>query len=614
MSTLLAVPVVVVALASAGWAGEVRFPVTVDHEVLQAALRQHLHEQPGGGLEVWRTPDGCGSFRFQQVAIEATADARLKISGPATATAAVPFLGWCWANLTWTGHADIVARPDIGADWQLRLHDLEANLHDGSPGRRSITGRLWTVARGWVEAELARFTFDLGPPVTELAALLGAFGGPGGSTLVEALKTMRPAGVAVRPDAVEVTMAIDVPTAPPVVRAPEPALSPAEIQRWEAALDGWDGFVAFVVKDLAGHNAEPGVREGLLAVLLDARRQIVETLARGPVPGTDPVRKAFVGTWNSLRGFIRRTAVQQQDVPRAFRYVVFLAAGDALAAIEATAPAAGIDFSADGLRRLARSLDPTFADDPLQQSDLPDARLQHLFRLRDPDAPPRPPRRKPAGSSWWWLQPRAAHAAEADEWRALGDRLHRWVPAEHELDAYRATVDRLLSLAAERSLDPDALDERFDALYHHLVKATAWQESCWRQFVRRAGAVTYLESFTGDVGLMQINVRIWRGFFNADKLRWNAAYNAGAGAEILQHLLIRYGTREAGERLDNAARATYSAYNGGPTRYRRYRMATPASQHAAVDRAFWTKYRAVAAGTAEDAVLCRARAVVDRAG
>src|SRR5262249_46370188 len=150
-------------------------------------------------------------------------------------------------------------------------------------------------------------------------------------------------------------------------------------------------------------------------------------------------------------------------------------------------------------------------------------------------------------------------------------------PTGDELPTYRATVDRLLTLATERSLDPEALEERFDVLFGHLVKATAWQESCWRQFVRRGDIVTALESRTGDVGLMQVNVRIWRGFFSVARLRWDAAYNAGAGAEILHQLLLRYGSREGRPRVENAARATYSAYQGGPARYRRYRTATTTS-------------------------------------
>src|SRR5262249_27242612 len=164
--------------------------------------------------------------------------------------------------------------------------------------------------------------------------------------------------------------------------------------------------------------------------------------------------------------------------------------------------------SADGLRRLAKSLDPAFTGDPLQQSDLADPRLQELFHFRDPDASPRRPRRPGAGITLNWLLPRPALAAEGDVWRELSMRLDRWVPAVQELQIYRETVDRLLAEVADRSLDPDALDKRFDDLFHHLVKATAWQESCWRQFVRRSEGVTYLASTTGDVGLMQINLRV----------------------------------------------------------------------------------------------------------
>jgi hypothetical protein len=604
MKSLLAAALVIVGLASACWADEVRFPLTVDHEVLQAALRQHLRQQGGGELELWRTADGCGSFRLREVTIGAADAGRVKIAGPASGTASLALFGFCWGTISWTGYAEIVARPEIGADWQLRLQHVEAEFYDPTRKQRGLARRLWTVASGWVEAELATFTFDLGPPIGELTALLTAFS-TGNNALVQTLRTIRPAGVTVRADAIEVGLAADVPPATAVPSAPEPALTPAELARWEARLDGWDGFLSFVVKDLAGDNADPAVRDALLAILLDGRRQVVALLGRGPEPGTDAVRKIFLHTWANLRTIVRRTAIQQQDVPHAFRYVTFLAAGDALTALDAVAPAVGLDFSADGLRRLARSLDPEFAGDPLQQSDLPDPSLQQLFRFRDPDAPPRRPRRKPAGSSWHWFGPRPAYAsAEEEEWHELAARLDRWVPTRHELADYRASVDRLLWVAADRSLDPDVLDERFDDLFHHLVKATAWQESCWRQFVHRSGLVTYLESSTGDVGLMQINIRVWRGFFNAMKLRWNAAYNAGAGAEILHHLLVRYGTREAREGLENAARASYSAYNGGPARYRRYRMAAPASRVAAVDRAFWEKYRAVAAGTAEDHVLC----------
>jgi hypothetical protein len=467
-----------------------------------------------------------------------------------------------------------------------------------------VATRLWTVVRDWSAAELETFGFDLGPPVEEIRTLLRSFSAPSGS-LAAALQTLRPRELAVEPDAVRLRVSLDLPPAPPAPSAPERALSRAEIQQFEALLDQWDGFLGFLIKDLAS-GADVVTRTELLDLLLTARRDVTAVLARGPEPGIDPIRPLFLRFWERLRTIVLRSGKGGDDV-QALRYVVFIAAGDALSAIEAVAPAAGLDFSADGLRRLARTLAPGYTGDPLEYSDAPDARLQELFRFRDPDGPARRLRRKPAAPRSWlptWLAPRPAHADEADEWRELSDRLDRWVPAASELGEYRDIVDRLLALAAERSFDEEAVGERFDDLFRNLVKAVAWQESCWRQFVRTRGGVAPIQSTTGDVGMMQINVRVWRGFFNPVKLRWSAGYNAGAGTEILWQLLGRYGVREARERLSDAARSSYSAYHGGPRRYRRYRLPDTSPEMRLIDQAFWEKYQAISAGQAGDRVLC----------
>ena len=150
----------------------------------------------------------------------------------------------------------------------------------------------------------------------------------------------------------------------------------------------------------------------------------------------------------------------------------------------------------------------------------------------------------------------------------------------------------------------NAIEARFRPVFAHLVPTVGWQESCWRQFVEKDHRVTFLLSGSGDVGLMQVNRRVWRGFFDLEKLEWDIAYNAGAGAEILAQLLNRYGVREGRGQVENGARATYSAYNGGPDAYRRYRLARVARTERAIDVAFWKKYQAMAAGRALDFVLC----------
>jgi hypothetical protein len=99
---------------------------------------------------------------------------------------------------------------------------------------------------------------------------------------------------------------------------------------------------------------------------------------------------------------------------------------------------------------------------------------------------------------------------------------------------------------------------------------------------------------------MQINQKVWRGFYDLGGLNRDIAYNGAAGAEILRHYLrdyaIKKGEHTASGSVDNLARSTYSIYNGGPGHIRRYRTPTTRADLKAIDAAFWAKYQAVKAG------------------
>jgi len=142
-----------------------------------------------------------------------------------------------------------------------------------------------------------------------------------------------------------------------------------------------------------------------------------------------------------------------------------------------------------------------------------------------------------------------------------------------------------------------------------LVKSVAWQESCWRQFVRKGDRVTWLESSTGDIGLMQVNKYVWRGFYDLEKLKWDVLYNAGAGTEILMDMAERVLGRRGARVLDGVAlaRSVYAAYNGGPDAYNRWRRAHEPSPAREIDAAFLEKYRAVQRGQAIDILSCAAQ-------
>jgi hypothetical protein len=98
--------------------------------------------------------------------------------------------------------------------------------------------------------------------------------------------------------------------------------------------------------------------------------------------------------------------------------------------------------------------------------------------------------------------------------------------------------------------------------------------------------------------MMQVNRRVWRGLYDLQGLSGDIEYNGYAGAEILMTYLTRYALRKNEHKQPggNLARATYSAYNGGPGHLTRYRREKQIPQLRKVDDAFWQKFQAVSSG------------------
>jgi hypothetical protein len=374
-----------------------------------------------------------------------------------------------------------------------------------------------------------------------------------------------------------------------------------------------------MVKHFA-RQAAPHLRHALLDVLIDARYELADALA-GPPEASDPVVKLFLSTWERLAPLVRE-ATKDRPAQASLQYLSFIASIDALSALNKTAPEFGLEISADGLRRLARMLDPAASVDPLAYSVEVDPDLRTMLGLGPPLPPPDIPQANrlhnpesfvPQGLSGYhaliprlreWLMSEAQAAPSAGE---LG-RLNRWVPDKKDLNEYLPLVQTLLEDAGDKTLMSGSLAAEYRKLYADLVLAAAWQESCWRQFVRNADTITALTSASGSVGLMQINAKVWRGVYDIKGIYSDIAYNARAGCEILLHYLKDYALQK-GEHLhpggpDNLARAAYAAYNGGPVHLARYRATATKQTLRQIDALFWQKYVAVQEGRALAVASC----------
>jgi Transglycosylase SLT domain len=368
----------------------------------------------------------------------------------------------------------------------------------------------------------------------------------------------------------------------------------------------WDAFFTFVVKRF-GQDVSGDLRDQLGEAFLDSRYELTSTLARLP-SGQDPVPDLFLTSWQRLSPIMNQ-ALPAMPPQTAGTYSSFIGILDRLAAFGPAGAQTGLlRLSPDTLRSTARILDSSGSTDPIAYTLGVDNVLRNLLGFSPipkrsagsrPGRAPSPVETRLGALGSFWLG--TATAAEPG-----ARKLKEWVPDRSDLQSYLQTVRSLLTRLSDDTVAKSKLSEEHRVLYRQIVFAAAWQESCWRQYVKTGKRVIPLTSATGDLGLMQVNRKTWRSLYDLKGLSDDIQYNGNAGSEILLYYLSRYALRKNEDKQPGGqlARATYSAYNGGPGHLTRYRAAKQNPELRKVDEAFWNKFQAVSSGREMDVQSC----------
>ena len=592
-------------IAVAVGAVTVRIDVPVDYRLVREAFVQQLFVAPGHSVTISPGPPSCVTLTLSEPRLDG-AGGRIRMRSHVVAHNGTPVPGGgCLKLLDWEGKIETYVEPVVGPAHDslvLRIVDAKIGAEDAVTGfapaplgewvKRTVQPMLLTM----VEPLLQRFTLDLKPLVSAAHQLLGGVPLVQGERAATIVDSLRIEAAAAGDAALTVTLALEAPAPDPNWQPPAaPPLDAAELARWTAAWQSWDAYATWLIKQLAtGMDAR--LREALVDVLFDARHDLLAALADDE-SGQDPVRGLFFKTWARLEPVLRE---MQHELPPgdALRYLGFITAGDALRGLDQTAPYLGLRLDRDTLRRFARLVLPQIPDLAFEYSTALDPALRGLLGFSAELSV------DPIATSWLdWLIARA-YAAGVDP--SLVQKLNGRTPKSGDLDAYLRDVDTLLKQVAEVELTQPKVPAQFAIVYRNLLLATAWKETCWRQFDDRGGKVLPVQSGVGALGLMQVNKHVWRGVYDLNQLAVDIGYNARAGNEILVHYFVDYaikkGEHEATGDPNSLARAAYAIYNGGPGQMRRYREAGTNPQLRGIDQAFWEKYQALLAKPGAEAV------------
>ncbi len=585
-------------------AGTLEIPLRVPLEPLRQALAAQLAASKATPNVIYRE-GRCRYLNLDNPSLEAV-DGRLRLVGPGSAALGVELFGNCQNAASWKGSMEFTFVPQLDSAGRLRLRIVDSKLTDAGGG--AALGFMWELSKRYVHPRLERFSYDLGASRAALDSIVRGAAPPQHAAELEAavrqLQVQRPR---VEPNAVVVPVALELPDAWLAAPAPVAAaaqavpLTEAELEALEKALEPWDAFLLYSIKQVALDSENTALRKRLFTLLLESRYRLTEILSGDAPAAGDPLRELFVDAWEELRTILADGQRDGALDASLLRYAAFIDAGDALLALDRAAPGLAMTLSADGLRQLARSLRPGTAGDPLAYDWAADPQLRQLFGVEEiPDSEPLPS--PPPTRSWLELFIARAYAAEPGAEKALD----RWLPRRDELDAYEARIGQLLKKTAAAELQRASLAAPYDNIYRNMVPTTALIESCWRQYVMRGGKLSYLRSGSGSIGIMQINQIVWRGFYQLERLRWDTAYNARAGAQILMRYVKDYAIPYAEKSGDpnNVPRAAYAVYNAGPRAVGRFDKEKKHPREQRVDAHLWTLYQGIASGGQADLRTC----------
>lgn len=605
---------------ASGTTQTVELPVTLDFRFIRSMLIHQAYTSPKERL-VLEDEGMCARIELWDPEVSQEGGS-VKTGSKISFRFGVRIFGWCINLVDWAGYVEVLQRPQLeGNTWRMRLETVDSRLYDRVRKRPFIAGVVWDQVKSHVHAFMDRTRIDLSLPVRELKDVLPLFfADEQRDQAVQWLDTLRAGDVTIGAGAVRLSLLMDVSVSPPA----EDKAIPAEMDEARLRQDwkSWDPFFVYQITALAGQTLEEAEIKTILNTLLEMRHRFVRALD-GDTASADLVRKEFSWAWNEISGVLRKYLLGSPS-PSLINHLAFVTVSDALTVLERLGAVMQIEMSREGLMKAARLLSETARAPELAYSYEVDPRLRKLLgfgpllnesgpaldveELDLPESQPEEIRPEYQASRFPWFSS-VAFAADKDP-TSLSS-IQEWLPPRkpEDFSRYLEAIGQVLQDATDQILSRSSMGNRHHPMFRLLVQATAWQESCWRQFVIKDQKVKYLLSYNQtSIGLMQINERVWRGIYRVESLRWNIRYNAMAGAEILDLYLRKYvladGALNTVPEADSLAGALYAMYNGGPGALRGFMGRDRSKAMKDIDRLFSEKYDLVKRGKILEISIC----------
>lgn len=606
----------------------VTFPMTIDYPLLRSLVVYSVFRDADETAVLLDEGNGCRKITIARPFYREEGG-RIRFETRVSVRMGTTVNEKCILPLEWEGIVVLFQRPVVHpGTWTLSFLTEDSTVLTMDRKPATVAGLVWDIIKSRVYTFLNSIKIDLGPPVAQVKdVLLPVFQEDSRARAEKMLGSLHPGAFETRAEDLHLEVLAEVEEPDECEKKEEIGIVPEEkLKKYIDTFEAWDAYLVSIILSLVRQPLTAEDREVLLTTLLEARYRFIDALTTGEEG--DFVRDEFVTSWKSLSPVFRRH-LSDEPSRNLFRFLAFFTASDAMEALDQVGASLGIEISRHGLVRMLALL--TEGKETLLPYDYAvNGGLRRVLGMgkapafegpsfdaeeldsggNGEEATPGGGGREAAGTGTFWAVRLArlfvspAWAGEEEASKVPADVLRQWIVSREGLEEYMERVRGLLKKSAEGALKKGKIPGDLKDFYHDLVLATAWQESCYRQFREKKKKIGYMRSYNGtSVGIMQVNERVWRSLYDAKRLRWDIAYNAFAGCEILDLYLSKYilGRRDRIEqdiKLDNdrIARMVYAVYNGGPSQVKKFAERLRTGKFYDADTLFNEKYEWVKEG------------------
>ncbi|MCQ8104680.1 hypothetical protein NP590_11235 [Methylomonas sp. SURF-2] len=340
-------------LSSNTFAREINVPVPLDYRLIRNVLVQQLFTGPEQTARVWKDGKECSFLDLSNPQISGV-NGQVKIDNNVRAQFGAKMGGKCMTLVKWSGILETLQKPVLDKTGNvLSFPVTSTNAFDGN-GQKLNIDQLQELLQQVVAPRLAGLKIDLNESRDDIVKILLPYvAAEDSEQLHDSVASLRFNSAKADAQSIVVNLGF-VANIKPANNAPVAALNADELQQWQTVWQKWQSSLDKSIDQIPLPDDLTGNRDTLHEVLQKAGRAFEQGLSGEQPDGNDPVRVFINESWDKLAPLLRAVSKQLPGA-EGLRYLTLIAATDLMYELESIGSPFGLEISANGLRKIARS-------------------------------------------------------------------------------------------------------------------------------------------------------------------------------------------------------------------------------------------------------------------